>query len=181
MNMFNEWLENKNPTPELPISESSSSRYSIEVNYRTSIGEAIEAFAKLTLGYIGAALKNCGFHIKTIYDKKPYRIIISTRNWDNGEWVGVVMFDEKDNCFTICKGHYSKEKKTVTLTGSHKSTGKSAAEIAKEMRNYVEKLKHENPHGSDTLNPAPMRRGPKPKFMQKIHKAGSPWKGYDPY
>jgi len=144
MSNFNEWLDNKEPL--VPLDEASgSARYSIEVNYRTSMEEAIDAFAKLSLGYVSAALKNCGFHVKNIYDKKPYRVVISTRNWDDGEWVGIVLFDQKENCFILAKGHYNKDRKTVSLQDSHKSTCKSAAEIAKEMRNYMEKLKKEKP------------------------------------
>jgi hypothetical protein len=172
---FNEWLEVKEPS----MLTEGTTRYSIEVNYRTSMEEAIDGFAKLTLGYISSAMKNCGYHVKITYDKKPYRVLVSTRNWDDGEWVGIVLF--QDDCFTIAKGHYNKDKKTVSIMGSHKSTCKSAAEISKELRNYMEKLKKEKPRGSDTLEPANMKRGPKPKFMQKISKVQGPWKPYKPY
>ncbi len=68
MSNFNEWLESKDP--DMPLDEASgSARYSIEVNYRTSFEEAVNGFAKLTLGYVSAALKHSGFHIKNIYDK----------------------------------------------------------------------------------------------------------------
>jgi hypothetical protein len=178
-NNFNLWLEQKDPALAYPLLNESASRYSVEVNYRTTMEEMIDQAAKLVLGYISAALKDCDFHIKTIYDAKPYRIIISTRNWDDGEWVGVVLW--KDEKFIIAKGHYNKDKKTVSLMGSHKSQHTSAAELSREMRNYMEKLKHEKPRGSDTLEPAPMKRGPKPKFMQKINKVQGPWKPYKPY
>jgi len=141
--------------------------------------EMFDNTAKLILGYISAALKQSGFHVKNIFDTKPYRIVISTRNWDDGEWVGLVLF--KDNEFIIARGHYNKDKKTVSLMDSHKTLGQSAADIAKEMRNVMEKLKREKPRGSDTLEPAPMKRGPKPKFMQKIKKVQGPWKPYKPY
>lgn len=177
--MFNEWLEKKEPEL-IPLNEDST-RYSIEVNYRTSMDEAIDAFAKLSLGYISAGMKNCGFHVKNIYDKKPYRVIVSTRNWDDGEWTGIALFDEKERCFIIAKGHYNKDKKTVSVIGSQKCTGKSASEICKELRNVMEKLKKEKPRNSSTLEPVPMRRGPKPKYMQKINKVQGPWKPYKPY
>lgn len=176
---FNEWLDNKNPDL-MPLSESTS-RYSVEVNYRSSLDEVIDSFAKLSLGYVSAGMKHCGFHVKNIYDEKPYRVIISTRNWDDGEWVGLVLFNAKENCFIIAKGHYNKDRKTVSIQGSHKCSVKSAAEICKEMRNYMEKLKKEKPRGSDTLEPVKMKRGPKPKFMQKIKKVQGPWKPYKPY
>lgn len=178
MSNFNEWLEQKAPEMATPILESAG-RYSVEVNYRTTMQEMYDNTAKLILGYISAALKQSGFHVKNIFDTKPYRIVISTRNWDDGEWVGLVLF--KDNAFIIAKGYYNKDKKTVSLMGSHKTTGASAAEIAKEMRNIMEKLKREKPRGSDTLEPAPMKRGPKPKFLQKIKKIQGPWKPYKPW
>ncbi len=176
---FNEWLSEKDPKIAYPLLSESSARYSVEVNYRTTMQDMLNNAAKLVLGYVGAALKDCGFHVKSIYDKEPYRIIISTRNWDDGEWVGLVLW--KNNEFIIAKGHYNKDKKTVSLIGSHKTNNNSAAEIAREMRNYMEKLKGEKPRGSSTLEPAPMKRGPKPKFMQKINKVQSPWKSYKPY
>lgn len=179
MSNFNEWLEHKNPELAIPLLNEGAARYSVEVNYRTTMQEMIDNAAKLILGYVSSALKDCGFHIKNIYDAEPYRIIVSTRNWDDGEWTGIVLF--KNNEFILAKGHYNKDKKTVSLMDSHKSTGKSAAEIAREMRNYMEKLKHEKPRGSNTLEGAPMKRGPKPKFMQKIKKVQGPWKPYKPY
>lgn len=178
-NNFNEWLDNKEPEL-IPLNESTS-RYSVEVNYRSSIDEVLDGFAKLSLGYISAGMKHCGFHVKNLYHEKPYRILISTRNWDEGEWVGIVLYQEKDKCFVIAKGHYNKDRKTVSIVGSHKCTGKSASEICKEMRNYMEKLKKEKPRGSNTLEPAPMKRGPKPKYFSRITKAEGPWKPYKPY
>ena len=179
MSNFNEWLEHKAPELATPTLNEGAGRYSVEVNYRTTMQEMFDNTAKLILGYISAALKQSGFHVKNIFDTKPYRIVISTRNWDDGEWVGLVLF--KDNEFIIARGHYNKDKKTVSLMDSHKTLGQSAADIAKEMRNVMEKLKREKPRGSDTLEPAPMKRGPKPKFMQKIKKVQGPWKPYKPY
>lgn len=176
---FNEWLEQKEPEL-IPLNESTS-RYSIEVNYRSKMGEVIDSFAKLSLGYISAGMKNCGFHVKQIFDEKPYRILVSTRNWDDGEWVGFVIFDHAGQCFHMGKAVYQKDKKSVLIHGKQKCTGDSASEICKDLRNQMEKLKREKPHGSNTLEPAPMKRGPKPKFMQKIKKVQGPWKPYKPY
>src|SRR5438270_2565413 len=133
MSNFNEWLEVKDPSMAIPLLTESTSRYSVEVNYRTTMQEMFDNTAKLMLGYVSAALKKCDFHVKNIFDTRPYRIVISTRNWDDGEWVGLVLF--KDNEFILAKGYYNKDKKTVSLMGSHKTDGQSAAEIAREMRN----------------------------------------------
>jgi hypothetical protein len=65
-----------------------TSRYSIEVNYRTKKDEALEGFAKIALGYVSAALKNHNYHTKHVFSEKPLRLMVSTRNWDDGEWVG---------------------------------------------------------------------------------------------
>jgi hypothetical protein len=176
---FNEWLEEKEPEL-IPLTESTS-RYSVEVNYRTKMEEVVDNYAKLCLGYVSAGLKNCGFHVKNLYDQKPYRILVSTRNWDDGEWVGILLFNTDKKIFVVGKGHYNKDRKTVSVQGSHKSTNDSASELCKEMRNYMEKLKKEKPRGSNTLEPAPMKRGPKPKFLQKIKGIDGPWKGYNPY
>jgi len=161
---FNNWLNNKESIIE------SSARYSVEVNYRSSMDEVIDSFAKLTLGYVSAGLKNCGFHVKNLYHEKPFRIFVSTRNWDDGEWVGVVVFDTKQKCFVIAKGYYNKDRQSVTIMGSQKCTHKVASEICREMRNFMEKLKKEKPRGSNTLNPVPLKRGPKQTIFKKLKK-----------
>lgn len=174
---FNEWIEEKDPNL---ISENSS-RYSVEVNYRTSFEEVVDNYAKLTLGYISAGLKQVGYHVRNLYNEKPYRIIISTRNWDDGEWVGVLMFNSKERKFKIAKGYYNKDRKSVSVQISHDATGNTASELCKEMRNIMEKLKRQNPRGSNTLEPAPLKPGPKPRYSQKLHKLDGPWKPYKPY
>ena len=72
-----------------------STRYSIEINYRSNIEEMLDAFAKICLGYVSAALKQNKYHVKHVYEDKPIRILISSRNWDDGEWVGAVSFNPK--------------------------------------------------------------------------------------
>jgi hypothetical protein len=170
---FEEWMKEKEPD----LLEDSG-RYSVEVNYRTSYSEVIDNYARLTLGYVSAGLKNVGYHVRNLYTEKPYRILVSTRNWDDGEWVGVLLFNSQEKVFVIAKGHYNKDRKTVSIQSSHKAQGNTPAELTKEMRNLTEKLKKENPRGSNTLEPAPMKRGPKPKFMQKINKIQGPFKPY---
>ena len=46
-----------------------TSRYAIDVNYRTTGEEALEGFAKICLGYISAAMKGHGFHTKHVFTK----------------------------------------------------------------------------------------------------------------
>lgn len=177
--MFDEWMEKRDLGEDAPkiLNEAvSSSRYSVEVNYRSSMDEVIEGFAKLTLGYVSAAMKNCGYHTKIVFTSKPLRCLISTRNWDDGEWVGLVTFNDNDNCFIIAKGSYNKDRKTISIHSSKKCTAKSAAEIVRELRNYMEHLKKETPRGSDTLQPAQLKRGPKPSHLKKLKKVQGPWK-----
>ena len=64
---FREWMENR-------LDE--STRYSVEVNYRTKTDEVLEGFAKIALGYVSAALKKQGYHVRQIFDEKPMRIIV---------------------------------------------------------------------------------------------------------
>jgi hypothetical protein len=171
---FNEWIENKDPEL-IPLQETST-RYSVEVNYRTTFEEAIESYAKLCLSYVSAGMKNCEYHVKTIFNEKPFRVIVSTRNWDDGEWVGIVAFNHKEHCFIIADGHYNKDRKTVSIQSNKKCSGKSASEITKELRNHMEKLKKQKPRGSDTLEPAKLKRGPKPQFLKKFKPLTGPWK-----
>ena len=44
-----------------------TSRYAVEVNYRTTSKEALEGYAKICLGYVSAALKNHGYHTKHVF------------------------------------------------------------------------------------------------------------------
>ncbi len=174
---FTEYVEEKDPD----LLREDAGRYSVEVNYRTSFGEVVDNYARLTLGYVSAGLKQVGYHVRNLYNEKPYRIIVSTRNWDDGEWVGILIVNSSDHKFKIAKGHYNKDRKTVSVQSSHVATGNTAAELCKDMRNVMERLKKENPRGSNTLEPAPMKRGPKPKFMQKVKKVDGPWQPYKPY
>ncbi len=178
MEPFEIWAENKDLGDHAGIINETSkmARYSVEVNYRTTFKEAVDAFAKLSLGYASAALKNCGYHVKTLFTAEPYRVLVSTRNWDDGEWVGMVVFNHKENCFVVGEGSYNKDKKTVSIHKSKKCDAKSAAEIVKELRNLMEKLKRENPVRSGTLQPAQLKRGPKPSMLTKLNKLSGPWK-----
>ena len=140
---FKEWIELDNICEDTSlsswldtkfISEAKATRYSVEVSYRSKAKEAMEAFAKIALGYVSASMKKNDYHVKHVFDEKPMRILISSRNWDDGEWVGVVHFnpDHDGGCFVISKSYYNKIRKTVSLKGSKKCDGDSASEIVKD-------------------------------------------------
>lgn len=147
----------------LIVEANTSSRYSIEVNYRTSIDETLNGFAKICLGYVSAALKQNGYHIKYVYDEKPVRIIVSTRNWDDGEWTAMIHFhpEHEGGSFIISKGFYNKDAKTVAVQSSKKCSGDSAADIAKELRNMMHDLKNKPDRHQPKLKSGPLKRGPK--------------------
>ena len=177
--MFNEWLEHRDlgKDAEKILTEAmQTSRYSVEVNYRTKIDEVTDNFAKLAIGYVSAGMKNCGFHCKVLFTSKPFRAMISTRNWDDGEWVGVICFNHDTLKFVIAKGTYNKVKKTVSIEHSKVADGCSAAELVRELRNMMEELKKKEPRGSSTLEPADLKRGPKPTHLKKLKKLTGPWK-----
>lgn len=177
--MFKDWVEMKDfgeDAPKILNESTASSRYSIEVNFRSTMDEVMEAYAKLSLGYVSAAMKNCGYHTKVVFNDSPLRVLVSTRNWDDGEWVGIVTFNSKDHCFIIAKGSYSKDRKTVSIHSSRKCEAKSAAEITKDIRNFMETIKREKPVGSNTLHPAQLKRGPKPTHLKKLKKVSGPYK-----
>ena len=138
-----------------------TSRYAIEVNFRTTAAEAQEGFAKIALGYVSAALKNHGFHTKHVFTEKPLRLMVSSRNWDDGEWCGVVTWNHEHNCFVISKGFYNRERKTTSLQHSKKCTGDSAAEVAKELHNLMHSVRNEPDRHAEKLKPVPLKRGPK--------------------
>lgn len=138
-----------------------TSRYAVEVNYRTSKDEAMEGFAKIALGYVSAALKNHGFHTKHVFTEKPLRLMVSSRNWDDGEWCGCVTWNHEHNCFVISKGFYNRERKSVSLQHSKKCAGDSAADIAKELHNMMHSVKDTPDRHLEKLKPVPLKRGPK--------------------
>jgi hypothetical protein len=147
-----------------PLTEASSnSRYSVEVNYRTKIKEMLEGFAKICLGYVSAGMKQSGYHVKHVYEEKPLRILVSSRNWDDGEWVGIVYFhpDHDGGSFVISKGFYNKDVKSVSMQSRQKCKGNSAAEITAELRNLMHSLKGKPDRHVEKLKGVPLKRGPK--------------------
>lgn len=138
-----------------------ATRYSVEVNYRTTPNEALEAFAKIALGFVSAGIKQHNYHVKHVYTEKPLRILISSRNWDDGEWVGVVSWNPEEKCFVVSKGFYNKDRKTVSIQKSEKCKGDSASELTKHVYNMMHDLKKKPDRHQEKLKPVPLKRGPK--------------------
>ena len=119
-----------------------TSRYSISVNYRTTMDDALDGFAKLVLGYVSAGL------------------LVSSRNWDDGEWTGLVTWSDKEKCFLVSKGFYNKDRKTISIQ-STKKCADSASEIAKELHNMMHHLKTQPNNHQEKLKSVSLKRGPK--------------------
>lgn len=138
-----------------------TSRYAVEVNYRTTIDEVNHGFAKIALGYISAALKKMDYHVKLVFSEKPLRIIVSSRNWDDGEWVGMISYNNTLGCFIISKGHYNRIKKTIHVTSSEKITGAiDSASMAEKLKTEMDKIKL-LPDKKRSEIQIQMKRGPK--------------------
>lgn len=138
-----------------------STRYSVEVNFRTTSEESLEAFAKIALGYVSAGLKQHNFHVKHVYTEKPIRILVSSRNWDDGEWVVLVSWNPEHKCFVCSKGFYNKDRRTVSVHSSEKCSADNAAEITKQVYNLMHHLKTQPDRHQEKLKPVPLKRGPK--------------------
>jgi hypothetical protein len=156
MKTFNEWTFNC-----LLNEETHTTRYSVEINFRSDLKEVMEGFAKIALGFISAALKSQDYHVKQVFNEKPLRILCCRRNWDDGEWVGVVSWNPEHKCFVISKGFYNKDRNTVSIQKSEKSDGKSAAVVAREVINYMHGLKNKPDRHQPKLKRVPLKRGPK--------------------
>jgi hypothetical protein len=148
--------------PDEQVNEASeSSRYSVEVNFRTKPDEILEAYAKIALGYVSAGLKQHNFHIKHVYTEKPLRILVSSRNWDDGEWICIVSWNPTHRCFVVSKGFYNKDRRTVSLQSTDKCKGENAFEITKQVYNMMHELKDKKDRHVDKLKPVALKRGPK--------------------
>ena len=143
------------------LNEATTAKYSIEVDFRTDVKDTLESFAKICLGYVSAVLKAHDFHIKQVYDEKPIRLLISQRNWDDGEWTGIISWNTEHRCFVISKGFYNKDRQTVSIQKTEKCAGDSAADVAKHIRNMMHELKDEPDRHKSKLKPVPLKRGPK--------------------
>jgi hypothetical protein len=140
-----------------------NSRYSVQVNYRTSKKDILNGFAKIALAYVSAGLKQSGYHVKRIFEQDPLRVLVSSRNWDDGEWVGMVSFNPnvEGGCFVISRGFYNKDRKTISIQKSQKCQHDDASEIVKELRNMMNELKNKKDNHQEKLNPVKLKRGPK--------------------
>ena len=147
-----------------------TNRYSVEINFRTNMREVIEGFAKMVLGYVSAALKERGYHVKKIFDAHPYRIIISSQRWQEGEWVLVVSFNQEKSFFVISKGFYNRDRDTVSVQSSEKSDHFSAAEIYRQIFNSMATLKDEPPHHIGGLKGVKGKTGPESGSLRPVQK-----------
>lgn len=150
---FNDWF----------LLKENSSRYSVEVNYKSSMKDVLSGFAKISLAYISAGLKQSGYHVKRILEQEPFRVIVSSRNWDDGEWVGMVHFNPnvQGGCFIISKGFYNKQNKTVRIQSSQKCNHENSSDIVKELRNMMDELKNKKNNHVEKLKAVKLKRGPK--------------------
>jgi len=137
-------------------------RYSVEINYRTKKEDVLSGFAKITLGYVSAALKKEGYHVKLIFDEEPYRIIVTARNWDDGGWCALISYNHKLDMFVLSKGFYNKSKKTVSVVDSEKIGGDlNASSMTYKLKNVMDDIKHKPDNHKEKLKGINLKRGPK--------------------
>jgi hypothetical protein len=171
METFIEWCKDRDSlaylvkiVESIPLNEADSSHYSIEVNYRTTKKQMLDAYAKLVLGYVSAAMKRNGYHVKHVYQDNPIRILVATRNWDDGEWIATVIYNPQQLSFVLSSGYWNKDRRTVSIhdPATKKLDVDDAAGIVNQLINYMYELKNKERRKINTLKPAPMKRGPKP-------------------
>lgn len=154
MENFIQWLSSE------PLAEADT-RYSVEVNYRTRIDEVLANYAKICLGYASAGLKKLNFHVKQVFEEHPYRILVSSRNWDDGEWVGVVSWNPEHKSYILSKGFFNKDRRTVSIQSSKSCHADSASQIVQEVRNMMHHLKDEPDRHVEKMKKVPLKTGPK--------------------
>jgi hypothetical protein len=133
-------------------------RYSVEVNYNTDQKDFLKGYAKIVLGYVSAALKKQGFHCRIVFSEEPYRVIVTSRNWDDGEPVAMITYNQDHNFFVLSKGTYNKLKKTVTINSKEKIDGTiSSYHMVNKIKKDVEEMKNQVLKKNDDLK----KRGPK--------------------
>lgn len=157
-NIFSEYYNRKY---KLLNEKVESSRYAVEVDFRTTLDEANFGFAKIALGYVSSCLKKMGYHIKLVFSEKPLRVIVSSRNWDDGEWVGMISYNSQLNMFVLSKGHYNRADKTVSIEHSEKiAKPHSAQHMSEKLKGMMDNLKKEPSKKQQpiTIN---LKRGPK--------------------
>lgn len=158
-NYISEALNDKN---NILLEEIEHTRYSVEINYRTKKEDVLSGFAKIALGYVSAALKKEGYHVKLIFDEEPYRIIVSARNWDDGGWCGLISYNHKLDMFVLSKGFYNKSKKTVSVVDNKKIDGDTnASSMTNKLKNIMNDIKHEPDRHKEKIKGLNLKRGPK--------------------
>jgi hypothetical protein len=121
-----------------------ASRYAVEVDFKTTADEANFGFAKIALGYVSSCLKKMGYHVKLVFTEKPLRVIVSSRNWDDGEWVGVISYNSQYNTFVLSKGNFNKSDKTVSLKSStYMQKPFSGKNLSEKLKSIMDDLKKE--------------------------------------
>jgi len=158
-NIFSEYYQKKHT---LVLNEKvESSRYAVEVDFTTTLDQASHGFAKIALGYVSSCLKKLGYHCRLVFSEKPLRIIVSSRNWDDGEWVGMITYNEGLGMFVLSKGYYNKLDKTVDIQ-SKKQLDKpySGQNMAEKLKSMMMDLKKESPRPPQQLL-INLKRGPK--------------------
>jgi hypothetical protein len=121
-----------------------ASRYAVEVDFKTTADEANFGFAKIALGYVSSCLKKMGYHVKLVFTEKPLRVIVSSRNWDDGEWVGVISYNSQYNTFVLSKGNFNKSDKTVSLKSSqYMQKPFSGKNLSEKLKSVMDELKKE--------------------------------------
>ena len=157
METFIGWLKQQESINE------TSTRYSVEVNFRTKIGDILENYAKIALGYVSAALKHSDFHVKQVFDDGLIRILVSARNWDDGEWVVVVSWNPHHRCFFITKGFYDRMNKQVSFKNdsASKCDSDNPSDITAQIKNLMHHLKDQPDRHVLKLKKVPLKRGPK--------------------
>lgn len=136
-------------------------RYSVDVNYRTKLDEVLKHAAKITLGYASAALKKSDFHVKQVFEESPMRILVSSRNWDDGEWVSLASWNPHHKAYIISKGFYNKDRKSVSIQDSKLCNADNAAQLVAEIKNIMHDLKDKPDRKIEKLKKVPLKRGPK--------------------
>ncbi len=139
-----------------------STRYSVEVNFRTGIEEVLTNYAKISLGYASAGLKKADMHVRQVFDDKLPRIMVSQRNWDDGSWTIVISWNPHHKCYFLTKGFFRKDTKSITKQGdSKKLDATNASDIVKEVKNEMHGLKGKPDRHMAKLKRVSLKTGPK--------------------
>ncbi len=157
MGTFIDWLKSREPLTE------GNTRYSVEVNFRTSIDEVLESYARIALGFVSAALKSADYHVKQIFDDGLIRILVSSRNWDDGEWVVVVSWNPHHRCFFLTPGFYDRMNRQVSYKkqAPQRCDSDNPSEITRQVKSLMHSLKQQPDRHIQKLKRVPLKRGPK--------------------